>query len=323
MTIQEFYQRLSALTSTFQATRLVNAYAQKHRYYHTIEHLLYMCTMAEKYGWLDDSLFLAIAYHDYVYEPKSKTNEEDSVIEFLRDFTVTVKPSFVFEIEKAILATKDHILTGDKLSDRLIELDLKQIKEASLLDFQSIEEKIFKEYQFIPLNIYIEKRCKVLTRLGIDVNKVSGFIDYVRYRKYNIAIYPGSFNPFHKGHQDILNKAEKLFDKVIIARGTNSLKSTENKYELPSSLNYHETVEYSGLLTDYIKSLNYPVTVIRGLRSSKDFENEKILIRHLEDLMPEIKVIYLIADRNNEHISSTSIKELGATKSMELGYYSK
>lgn len=314
----KFYKRLSNLTSTFQATCLINAYAQPHRYYHTIKHLLYMCTMAEKNMWLDDNLFLAIAYHDYVYDPRSKTNEEDSVKEFLRDWAIAVKPSFVFEIEKAILATKDHILTGDKLSDRLIELDLRELKEASLLEFQSIEDKIFKEYQFVPLKTYIEERCKALAKLGIGED--SGFMDYVRNRKYNIAIYPGSFDPFHKGHQDILSKAEEFFDKVIIARGKNSKKS-EFIYDLPTGLNLHETVNYEGLLTDYLISLNYPVTVIRGLRNGNDFENEKILNRHLEDLMPGIKIVYLMSDRNTEHISSTSIKELGVTKSKEVGYY--
>lgn len=315
----EFYHRLSNLTSTFQATCLVNEYEQPHRHYHTIEHLLYMCTEAERINWLDDELFLAIAYHDYVYDPKSKTNEEDSVIEFLRDFkTGTKKPEFIHDVEQAILATKTHVLTGHKLSDKLILLDLHELKQASLLEFQAIEQKIFKEYQFVQLNIYIEERCKVLKQLKIDED--SGFMDYVRNRKYNIAIYPGSFDPFHKGHQDILSKAEKLFDKVIIARGKNSKKS-EFIYDLPSGLNFHETVNYEGLLTDYLISLNYPVTVIRGLRNGNDFENEKILNRHLEDLMPDIKIVYLMSDRNTEHISSTSIKELGVTKSKEVGYY--
>ncbi len=86
MTKQEFYQRLSNLTSTFQATCLVTAYEQTQRHYHTIEHLLYVLNEAERLHWLDDELFLAIAYHDYVYDPKSKTNEEEYHPRFGRVF---------------------------------------------------------------------------------------------------------------------------------------------------------------------------------------------------------------------------------------------
>ena len=71
-----------------------------------------------------------------------------------------------------------------------------------------------------------------------------------------IGIYPGSFNPFHKGHLNILEKAEKIFDKVILARGINPEKKNEIM-PLPKSIENRTWMNYNGLLTDFIKSLPY------------------------------------------------------------------
>jgi pantetheine-phosphate adenylyltransferase len=128
--------------------------------------------------------------------------------------------------------------------------------------------------------------------------------------KTNIAIYPGSFNPFHKGHYDILLKAESIFDKVIIARGVNADKSNHKKYELPDKIKDREIKEYSGLLTDFMDSLEYEVTVIRGLRNSTDLQYEMTQYRFLQDLKPNIKVISIFCDKEYEHISSSAIRML-------------
>ena len=127
--------------------------------------------------------------------------------------------------------------------------------------------------------------------------------------KTSIGIYPGSFNPFHLGHYDILLKAEAIFDRVIIARGINPEKGKPT-YELPKKLEDRPIMEYTGLLTDLIKSLEYDVTVIRGLRNATDLQYEITQYRFLEELMPNIKMVSIFCDKKYEHISSSAIKML-------------
>ena len=125
-----------------------------------------------------------------------------------------------------------------------------------------------------------------------------------------IGIYAGSFNPFHVGHYNILEKAEKIFDKVIIARGVNPEKNNM-KTPLPNSLSNREVFEYSGLLTDFINTLPYDnITLIRGLRNSVDLQYEMNQYRYLQDLMPEIQVVSIFCDKEYEHISSSGIRLL-------------
>jgi len=130
-----------------------------------------------------------------------------------------------------------------------------------------------------------------------------------------IGIYAGSFNPFHKGHYNILLKAEEIFDKVIIARGVNPEKSAST-YKLPELLKKREIIEYDGLLTECIidikKKYNYTLkpTLIRGLRNSNDLQYEMTQYRYLQDLMPDIQLISIFCDKEYEHISSSGIRLL-------------
>ena len=128
--------------------------------------------------------------------------------------------------------------------------------------------------------------------------------------KMKIGIYAGSFNPFHKGHYNILLKAEKIFDRVIIARGINPEKEASS-FTLPKILDEKNIINYEGLLTEYMKTLPYDkITVIRGLRNTSDFQYELIQYRFLKDLMPDIQLINIFCDAEYEHISSSAIKTL-------------
>lgn len=127
------------------------------------------------------------------------------------------------------------------------------------------------------------------------------------------AIYAGSFNPFHKGHYNILLKAEAIFDKVILVRGLNPEKPPPT-YEIPDVVAKGRTIiEYHGLLTELIKKLKKEydnITVIRGLRNSTDLQYEMTQYRYLQDLMPDIQIVSIFCDKEYEHISSSAIKML-------------
>jgi len=124
-----------------------------------------------------------------------------------------------------------------------------------------------------------------------------------------IGICCGSFNPFHKGHLNILHKAEDIFDKVIIARGVNPDKN-EKIFDLPKSILNRQIVDYDCLLTDMLCNLGYDVTLIRGLRNSTDLQYELTQFQFLQDTMPDIKIVNIFCDKEFEHISSSAIRSL-------------
>lgn len=134
-------------------------------------------------------------------------------------------------------------------------------------------------------------------------------LDYLKAFSPKIAVFAGSFNPFHKGHYNVLQKAEKIFDKVIIAFGQNPEKE-ESMKNAPNSIKNRQLENYDGLLTDFVSSLGHDFTVIRGLRNSTDFNYEQNQYRYIQELMPDIKIVNIFCDKEFEHISSSGIRTL-------------
>ena len=136
-----------------------------------------------------------------------------------------------------------------------------------------------------------------------------------------IAIYPGSFNPFTTGHLNILEKAEAIFGKenVIIAVGINPDKLNPNTEQFSAVKTIKDnlrskTVEgFKGFLTDYIwekEKLGFDVTVIKGLRNGDDLDYEVNQLRFMEEMKPDIKVVFITCDKQFEHVSSSAYRAL-------------
>jgi pantetheine-phosphate adenylyltransferase len=271
-------------------------YYAKHRYYHDMNHIYNLLEKADSRGLLTEDFFLAILFHDVIYDPKRNDNEERSA-----------NASFGYlsndNVKQAILDTKTHKPTCD-LGYVLCELDMEELY-GDFTVFMTNGNNVAKEYQFIDWAVYKKARCKFLT----DNNVNPLYIEVVNSQTPKIAVYPGSFNPWHKGHMNILQKAEKIFDKVIIARGVNPDKTAVVE-PLPRILENRQIEKYNGLLTDFIGSLSYDVTVIRGLRNATDLEYELNQYRFLQDLRPNINVVSIFCDKEYEHISSSAIKVL-------------
>ena len=171
-----------------------------------------------------------------------------------------------------------------------------------------LEQKEFVLHQHVDYLIYKKERLTFIEQQADFKNK-QALIDYITTRVPNIAVFAGSFNPFHKGHYNVLQKAETLFDKVIIAFGKN-LSKHERRWELPKTMSNRQHAEYNGLLTDYLDSLAYDVTVVRGLRNSTDFQYEQNQYRYLQELKPDIKIVNIFCNKEFEHISSSGIRTL-------------
>ncbi|MGZ3919255.1 MAG: adenylyltransferase/cytidyltransferase family protein [Bacteroidia bacterium] len=295
------------LNSLKFSTEVLNRYNEQHRFYHTTEHLFAVLDELEKTGKIDDELFLTAVYHDAVYDPKAKDNEEQSAELFLKEAAnSSLKEEQKQTIKQLILDTKTHKSSSDK-SQQFIKADLSILEQPfdKLIEY---EHKIFKEFQFVDYKTYQPERIKVLEKLNQSGNLTS-LIEYVKQRKPLIGVFCGSFNPFHKGHYNVLIKAERIFDKVIIAFGKNPDK-TDRSWPVPKIIQNRQMEEYTGLLTDFIATLGYDVVVVRGLRNSTDFQYEQNQYRYIQELMPKIRIINIFCDKEFEHISSSGIRTL-------------
>jgi pantetheine-phosphate adenylyltransferase len=276
---------------------VLSRYNEPHRFYHNIDHIIFMTKKAIEWGIDSDELLLAIIFHDIIYNPKLNNNE-------LLSASIAYNLTRNETIKNAILDTKTHDHYSSQLSEYLCKLDTYNLYG----DFQPFIENtynIFKEYQFVDYTEYQKGRIEFLKKYGVS----EMFIDAVKSFRPNIGLYAGSFQPFHKGHYNILEKAEKIFDKVIIARGVNPDKP-KYFYTLPKKLEFRQIINYDGLLSDLIDSLDYDVTLIRGLRNSTDLQYEMTQYQYLKDLLPNIKVVSIFCDKEYEHISSSSIRLL-------------
>lgn len=309
----------------FNIVKFTEAYSQPHRYYHTWKHIedmimdLIDSQQSIESNFIDDKLIIATVYHDFVYDPKANDNEEKSAKELLKNWKGSDNDLLI--ISSMIMSTKTHIPSSE-LSEQFIKLDL-NIFTKSLTEILNYNKQIFKEYQFADWTKYHYGRLYVLNKLkqqcsqqgmsGIEVGLMQ-LIDCFESITPKIGVFTGSFNPFHIGHQNILDKAEKLFDKVIIARGINADKKNDDFRMLPKHLEYHQQEMYHGLVTDFLKELKYPITLIRGLRNAKDFEYEYSMCQYIKDIGKDtgtdIPTTFFICDREFTHVSSSDIKKL-------------
>lgn len=131
------------------------------------------------------------------------------------------------------------------------------------------------------------------------------------------AIYPGSFDPVTNGHIDIIERALKLFDKVLVVIGDNPQKKPtfsvkERKYMLREIFKDYDNIEiddFSGLLVDYVKKHNSRI-IIRGLRAISDFEFEfqrALLNRELDN---SIETVFIMTKDDYAFLNSSIIKEI-------------
>ena len=132
-----------------------------------------------------------------------------------------------------------------------------------------------------------------------------------------IAIYPGTFDPITNGHLNIIEKASKLFDKIIVAvahdTGKSSLFSLAERTELcKKALQDFPKVKvesFTGLIVDFAK-LCKSSTLIRGLRAVSDFEYELQQSLTNKKLSPEIETIFFLPDFKNLYLSSSIVRQV-------------
>ena len=133
------------------------------------------------------------------------------------------------------------------------------------------------------------------------------------------AIYPGSFDPTTKGHLDILKRATKIFDEVIVVVMTNPKKKNTHSFTVEERVEFLtrctkgmdkvKVDSYGGLLAEYAKKVD-AVAVVKGLRAVSDFEDEFQQSLTNKKLNPELETVFLSAEAENMFLSSSVVKQV-------------
>ncbi|MFM7565443.1 MAG: pantetheine-phosphate adenylyltransferase [Flavobacteriales bacterium] len=130
------------------------------------------------------------------------------------------------------------------------------------------------------------------------------------------AIFPGSFDPFTKGHEEVVRKALQVVDEVIIAIGSNSGK-TKRLFDIERSKKHIQSLflnqpvqimPFEGLLTDFCQA-QHGSFIVRGLRDTKDFEFEKALATMNHDLAG-IETLFLLTGKSYAAINASMVREI-------------
>ena len=132
-----------------------------------------------------------------------------------------------------------------------------------------------------------------------------------------IAVFPGSFDPFTVGHESVVRRALPLFDKIIIAVGSNTQKKSylqpDGKLRLIQDVFQDESrieVErYEGLTIDFCIKVNANF-ILRGLRTSADFEYERAISHLNKSMKPEVETVFILTAPEHSHVFSTIVRDI-------------
>ncbi len=132
-----------------------------------------------------------------------------------------------------------------------------------------------------------------------------------------IAVFPGSFDPITKGHESIIKRAIPLFDKIIVAIGNNTEK--KHYFSLEKRLYWLEQVfkdeptivitQYEGLTVDFCRK-NGANFILRGLRTSADFEFERSIGQINKQIYPDIETIFLLTTPEYTALNSSIVRDI-------------
>lgn len=132
-----------------------------------------------------------------------------------------------------------------------------------------------------------------------------------------IAVFPGSFDPFTIGHESVLNRALPLFDRIYVMLGINHLKNTfftiDQRRQMIEDLFIEESkivVEiHDGLTIDFCRKIG-ATHILRGLRTSADFEYERAIAQVNKKMFPSIETVFLLTMPEHTPINSTIVRDV-------------
>jgi pantetheine-phosphate adenylyltransferase len=135
------------------------------------------------------------------------------------------------------------------------------------------------------------------------------------------CVFAGTFDPFTKGHEYVVNKCLDIFDKVVIAVGVNVSKQPyfdlEERIEIIKNIfNGNDKIEicsYSGMLVDFMRDKGV-VTTVRGIRNQDDYKYETTMAQYNQDMYPECITLYIPTPLSLAHVSSSAMRNIISLK---------
>ena len=139
--------------------------------------------------------------------------------------------------------------------------------------------------------------------------------------RHTDAIYPGSFDPITKGHEDIVRRTLDFCERVIVADGHRATQAKQGLFEIDERVAMIEAVfedeervevaAFSGLLVDFAAAQDVHL-IVRGLRAVSDFEYEFQMALMNRDLNPDIETLFLAPDANYSYLSASLVREIAS-----------
>lgn len=338
----------------FDMMAVLKPYCEDHRHFHTLKHVLNILKEIEE---LNDnggfgseiqyrSFQCAAIFHDIVYDPRKKDNEEMSTHVFMGHYAPIYKdvidPVLVCNLIRGTAVVDD---SNEDLWVRVFNRLDRAVLLSPLPGLIEYGEQIWAEYSYVSRSEFIKAHFSLIWKLlkisyghRPDYHKQTDvFRDYEKHMKrgtMRVGLYVGSFNPFHLGHLDILLQAEKMFDKVILGSGVNPEKVTHVQKKgtfietMPMKVigvpSRFEQVQFNILLARYVEKLEteegYDVTIVRGFRDEKDIASELLQRKYSLDIKHDLKYVFLTSAPGFEHISSSGIRALQRFEEDVSGY---
>lgn len=282
--------------------------------YHNLNHAISVLTDLVLSGNFTRVDGLTALYHDCYYEPMEKLNEQKSAAKVrIVDISDDVK--------NKILKTTYKFIDDDIRNFFLADISHWNRTQEEIFE---VERLMFEEYQMVDFCTYRTERIKILNDLkakDLPIDFIKGIelsISWLKAFKPKIGWFCGSFNPFTIGHFDILKKAEKMFDKVVIIQGVNPNKTNhDNSLKTIDKLKKYEIYENVTDIPKLLETVCYKPTLIRGIRNNDDVLDSQNWINCMKEFA-DVECCLIFGDVTHSHISSSFVRNIAS-----LGYSTK
>ena len=289
--------------------------------YHNKDHTRTVLTDLILRGHLTETLGNVAIWHDIDHTPMHNYNEVKAVNRMNES-----QKSGGFSKIRDIWKVSD-IIRGTKYDQVITDTDLAIFALSDMSHFTRSPEEIietetllFKEYSVYDWRLYQTTHIKVLNNISLLHESFDELyegiqlaISFLKTFEPKIAWFCGSFGPFTVGHLDVLRKAEKMFDKVVIVKAQNPNKSPNSNHwhKHGGILDNYQVILAETNIPDLLKVTNYTPILVRGIRNQQDVDDANTWIAQINELtQQDIECCLILGRREFSHISSTFVRSL-------------